>query len=516
VAAGYSHTCALRQNGQVACWGDNFYGQLGTGTPAHRATVSNLTDAAGAAAGWWDACALRQNGQVVCWGDNSSGQLGDGTTDASQTPVAVSGLLDGAAIRAGGAHNCGLRQNGQVVCWGDNDYGQLGDGTTTDAATPVAVSDLVDAVALSAGGYHSCALRQAGQVVCWGDNSSGQLGDGTATSSVTPVAVSGLTDAASVARLPLHLCTAPDRTGRLLGRGLLWPARRRQFWRVLFRAGRGLGPHRRRVGDRRRASRLRGSPDRRGRLLGLQWLGQLGDASLLNAPTPVAVSGLVDALSAGAGGYYTCALRRTDRLAAGEPTTKVSSHWYGQQLHRHSGDGIGLDQRCESGRGADHACAVRQTERSPAGATTRTVSWQRRHRVVADAGSGFGLLGCALVAGSSAPRSVRRTDAEVSRPRVMAAVTSSEVVRQSRECTESTRARAAASWGEPPPSPVRPASRLEDQNDRGYLGGCRRSSSDHPRRRSDHHLHPRGTHRHCGRALALRRRGVRDHPAKTR
>jgi alpha-tubulin suppressor-like RCC1 family protein len=36
VRAGYSHTCGRSRSGQVTCWGENFYGQLGDGTNVRR------------------------------------------------------------------------------------------------------------------------------------------------------------------------------------------------------------------------------------------------------------------------------------------------------------------------------------------------------------------------------------------------------------------------------------------------------------------------------------------------
>ena len=259
LAAGGGHTCALDTGGEVSCWGENFYGQLGDGTTEFKrltpVAVSGLSGGVSAiSAGSVHTCALL-SGTVKCWGMNGGGQVGDGSTENRYAPVDVavgadvqaiatgdshtcalltngqikcwgayktntpaSASLGGhlaTAVAAGGGHTCALTTGGGVKCWGANYFGQLGDGTQTDRTEPVDVVGLSSGVqAIAAHGGRSCAILAAGKLLCWGNNYQGILGDGTMADRLTPAPVLGLAGPVQAVTLGFwHACAlvqAPD------------------------------------------------------------------------------------------------------------------------------------------------------------------------------------------------------------------------------------------------------------------------------------------------------------------
>jgi alpha-tubulin suppressor-like RCC1 family protein len=220
VSLGIFHTCAITATDGVNCWGNNEDAQLGDGTNTSQSTPVNVVGLANevvaVSAGYQHTCALTSAGGVKCWGENGYGQLGTGNTIDSKTPVDVSGLTDGVkAISAAFEHTCALMSTGGVKCWGNNMYGQLGDGTQISRNSPVNVVGLTSGIqAISVGGGHTCALTSTGGVKCWGINFNGQLGDGTTDSSNTPVTVSGLTSGVKeVSAGTFHTCAITSEGG---------------------------------------------------------------------------------------------------------------------------------------------------------------------------------------------------------------------------------------------------------------------------------------------------------------
>ena len=195
LALGSTHSCVVRGDGKVYCWGGNASGQLVTGPTSQpeARVIAGVNDVLSLVAGATHTCALDKRRHVLCWGKNDNGQLG-GKPDANGI---VDVALDEKAalqIAAGVRHTCALVGIGSVRCWGDNAFGQLGNGTKDDAPKSIVPIGLENNVAsVFAGGFYSCAVKTNDSMTCWGDNTYGQLGDRTTkTTRPTPINVRDL------------------------------------------------------------------------------------------------------------------------------------------------------------------------------------------------------------------------------------------------------------------------------------------------------------------------------------
>ena len=237
--AGASFSCAIVAGGQVRCWGYGVDGELGypgvttVGASNTPAAVGPVDLGAGFTAtaissGDFHTCAIRNDGSVVCWGYGADGRLGYGNTSnvgdmqtpGSAGPVDLGGHT-AKAISAGGAHTCAILDDGSVRCWGFGGKGQLGYGnianagdtpaTTPGKMGPVDLGPGRTAIAISAGGRHTCAILKDRSVRCWGYGSYGQLGYGNTTDVAAPYGAGNL---AGVACPSGSQCTAVDSYGR--------------------------------------------------------------------------------------------------------------------------------------------------------------------------------------------------------------------------------------------------------------------------------------------------------------
>ncbi|AKF86695.1 hypothetical protein MFUL124B02_31355 [Myxococcus fulvus 124B02] len=199
MAAGVNHVLALDADGRVWGWGANSSAQVGTG--AVSATVLTPTQAQGfprasavAAGAGHSLLVDSQFGNVWAWGQNTFGQVGTGSASTAPvlSPVPVSGVFAVTTVVAGHNSSLIIMSNGLVKTWGHNVFGQLGNGSTTNSAVPVDVTGLSNALGLAAGAQHALALRSGCPVWGWGNNGQGQLGLGNTSTTPTSTPVSSL------------------------------------------------------------------------------------------------------------------------------------------------------------------------------------------------------------------------------------------------------------------------------------------------------------------------------------
>lgn len=195
VSAGGYHTCAVKSDHSLWCWGSNSYGQLGIGgttsktVPTRVGTGVNWASVTG---GRYHTCALTTSGTRYCWGLNSGGQLGLGDTTNRTTPTPRAGETAWSQLTAGDLHTCGRKTNNTAQCWGTNTYGALGtgDGSNQSLPTNVAAGGLLWA-SLGAGGLHTCGVTTGAVRYCWGANEAYQLGLNNRTQAMAPTALPG-------------------------------------------------------------------------------------------------------------------------------------------------------------------------------------------------------------------------------------------------------------------------------------------------------------------------------------
>ncbi|HEY5922337.1 MAG TPA: hypothetical protein VIV11_11730, partial [Kofleriaceae bacterium] len=211
LATGHLHSCGIRADGTLWCWGGNESGEVGVSSSELQidgpTQVSPGETWLTVSAAYGHTCAIRTDHSLWCWGENAQSQLGIGNATSSSQPQRVG---DGwKAVSAGWFHTCGIRDDESLACWGGNMAGQLGDGGMGARPVPTTI-DETSWIAVDTGLYHSCGIKTGGSLWCWGDNAHGEYGDGTMTTSLVPREVPGetWTQLALGVRLTCGLTTA--------------------------------------------------------------------------------------------------------------------------------------------------------------------------------------------------------------------------------------------------------------------------------------------------------------------
>jgi Alpha-tubulin suppressor and related RCC1 domain-containing proteins len=157
------HACALAEDGGIWCWGRGDNGQLGTGLnvgssfavpvldSAGGERLSEAIDVAAGAGVGGHTCAVKKDGSVWCWGSNTFGDLGTGSATPTSVgiPTRVAVLADAVtALSAWGTTTCAIDSKRLVWCWGtavgpDGNYTNPSPVRLVVAKNGAAVTDVV-------------------------------------------------------------------------------------------------------------------------------------------------------------------------------------------------------------------------------------------------------------------------------------------------------------------------------------------------------------------------------------
>jgi alpha-tubulin suppressor-like RCC1 family protein len=196
VAAGHYHSMALSVSGEVYSWGRNTHGQLGHGdfVSYHLPTlVEALPDIKQIACGGSFSAAVSREGELFTWGMGKNGQLGHNDEALNPSPRRVDGLAGRrvSSVALGESHCLALTETGEVLAWGSGVYGRLGCGDDGPRRSPALVVGLNKVRKISAGWWHSAAVTEEGRLYTWGGGEYGQLGHGSRRDEYRPRLIKG-------------------------------------------------------------------------------------------------------------------------------------------------------------------------------------------------------------------------------------------------------------------------------------------------------------------------------------
>ncbi|XP_071450243.1 probable E3 ubiquitin-protein ligase HERC1 [Hetaerina americana] len=188
------HSLALTEDGQVYSWGDGDYGKLGHGNLSIQKLPKPITGSLSGKvvktihAGYRHSAAVTEDGELYTWGEGDYGRLGHGDSNAKYSPTLVRDICGVGSVACGSAHTIALSLDGKTVwSFGSSENGKLGHGDTSRVYKPKVIEALqgVYVRKVAAGSHFSLALSSNGQLWTWGNGPC--LGSGSADSTfLTP------------------------------------------------------------------------------------------------------------------------------------------------------------------------------------------------------------------------------------------------------------------------------------------------------------------------------------------
>jgi len=140
LSVGENHSCGVTADGELFCWGASDRGQVGilesSGEEVIPVRVGDSVDWMSVSAGQSHTCGLKGEGALYCWGNGSNGRLGFDGVDEQLVPALSGDPMRFMVVVAQWNHTMALRTDGAVFVFGTGSYGRLGLGDTDDRREP--------------------------------------------------------------------------------------------------------------------------------------------------------------------------------------------------------------------------------------------------------------------------------------------------------------------------------------------------------------------------------------------
>jgi len=200
ISSGRYHVVCLKTDGTIWAWGANGYGQIGQGDFRGEyddmMQVGELDNWKSVEAGYNHCIALNEDGEAWGWGDNYYGQLGTGMwTSGEAEPVQVKPDEAGAFAKviAGWRCSAGITTEGTIWGWGEGYMGELGTGEDDEYWEPVPIHLYeTNFVGISIGYYTGMAIQSNGILWTWGSEYTGHGHDGDDDEWFEPAPLDGI------------------------------------------------------------------------------------------------------------------------------------------------------------------------------------------------------------------------------------------------------------------------------------------------------------------------------------
>ncbi|XP_048649174.1 probable E3 ubiquitin-protein ligase HERC1 [Marmota marmota marmota] len=173
------HTLAFTTEGEVFSWGDGDYGKLGHGNSSTQKYPKLIQGplqgkvVVCVSAGYRHSAAVTEDGELYTWGEGDFGRLGHGDSNSRNIPTLVKDISNVGEVSCGSSHTIALSKDGRTVwSFGGGDNGKLGHGDTNRVYKPKVIEALQGMFIrkVCAGSQSSLSLTSTGQVGLWNEH----------------------------------------------------------------------------------------------------------------------------------------------------------------------------------------------------------------------------------------------------------------------------------------------------------------------------------------------------------